>query len=992
MKKFKSFAVVFLAVLLSVMTLITGCGSGGLDVPFGIVVDQDNNLTWEAVEGARSYRIEIKFVDKGSTTESSTRKTMLSLSDLEEGNYEIRIMAIGGSSSSEITSPWSQTYSFEKKFESGILYELVGDEYHVKKAGTASGFVIIEDEYRDKPVTAIDDAAFRASSRITDLVIGNNVRTIGENAFYNCTSLQSVTLPNSLESIGQNAFQGCRKLESIALPGSLTQISSNAFAYCRALTDITFGEGVEYIGPSSFYECSALKQIKFPDSLTYIDKYAFHLNLALESVFFGSGIEYIGPYAFENDYALSEITFADLEGELSIDQYAFSSCNVLKEVDLPEGTVSIGDYAFYSSIGLERISIPDSVKEMGKAIIIETNLCTKQLEESGFAYADTWLSYVNLDTKKELTVLNESNLKEGTRGIANYVFTYANLLASVDLPASVKYIGQGAFYGSPVLYKLSSPENGLVKIDYSAFAYCAQLSRVNLNDGMEEIGSYAFYECTVLDNNDFAFDGTLIPTTVTKVGRGAFENTVLWSKPDEYGVIYAGDWIVGFNQYALKSTVVIDNAFGIADYAFYQATALQNISGVNNVEHLGRGAFYLCTHLGAVSLNRNLEVIQPYTFYKCAALYDIGDLPWNLKEIGDYAFYVCSTLKSLDLYDTQVTRIGSHAFYGCTNLSELYLGDTLETLDAYAFYRVGITELEIPDSVTTLGERAFGLCTSLASVTFGSGVEEIGEFAFRECTQLSEIALPDSVKKIGNYAFYGCESITSVRFGRELEYIGKYAFAKAARLVFIEFPASLDYIGASAFKGSGLKTVVMRGSVSYVGQYAFSGTSITVYTSGVVGGGWDAVWNERFRPVVQNCVFDETDGHLVSVTIEEDTILNGYVWGGIGAPEYEGYDFVGWATQQGSSLAEYGMGDLLRVPAGTTLYAVWAKSEGAEKDIDPSIPDEPCEEMLQVDVDLGKTTLLFEAPIDRGSFSDDEWDGLSPKMIELIREYFALLP
>lgn len=955
MKKFKTFVALSLALLLALVGVIAGCSRNSLDVPFGIDIDQDNNMTWEEVDGARSYKIEIKSLETQAVDETSTRKTEFSLSSLEEGDYEIRIMAIGGSQSSVFTSPWTEAIAFHKDFETGLIYDLVGDEYHIKRAGSASGSVTIEDYYRGKPVTAIDGGAFRASLLVTDLVIGNNVRSIGENAFYQCTGLQSVTFPESLTNIGTAAFQGCNKLQSIVLPDHVSELPERAFAYCRALTDITFGEGLEYIGVRAFFECSALERVAFSDSVAYIDEEAFASDEALVSVSFGSGIEYIGIRAFSPDPLLEEVTFSALDGALTIESYAFYGCEALKELDIPEGTVCIKDYAFHTTSSLERISIPDSLTEMGTNIIGYSKLWLEQYEDTGIVYADNWISFASNDIRSEITELAEPTIQEGTRGIANRTFANSGELQRVTLPASVKYLGRQAFYGCSKLFYVRSPKSGLVKIDYSAFAYCGQLSRVLLNDGLLEIGSYAFYECTVLNNVEFAYDGTLIPATVMKVGQGAFEGTLLWGRPDEYGVIYADDWVVGYSETRLMSSVELkEDVFGIADYAFSKAEKLQNISGLNNVERLGRGAFYLCNHLGAVSLNRNLEAIEPFTFYKCTALYDIGDLPWSLKEIGDYAFYVCSTLKSLDLYDTSVTKVGSHAFYGCTNLQELYLSDALEILDAYAFYGTAIHRLEIPDSVTTLGERAFGRCYNLTNVSFGGSIEEIGEFAFRECIFLSNIVLPDSLKKISDYAFYGCTGIRSVTFGNSVEYIGKYAFANAERLSVLDLPASLDYIGANAFKGCNLKVVVMHGPVAYVGQYAFFGAAMTLYTADVVGGEWDALWNEQVRPVLQNCVFDEEDGHLVSVTINENTILNGYIWGGIGAPYRAGYEFIGWTSQQGSHVADYGMNDLLRVPVGTTLYAVWQRTGETESDdaFDEEDAGEPAEALSFVKNEL----------------------------------------
>jgi hypothetical protein len=83
-----------------------------------------------------------------------------------------------------------------------------------------------------------------------------------------------------------------------------------------------------------------------------------------------------------------------------------------------------------------------------------------------------------------------------------------------------------------------------------------------------------------------------------------------------------------------------------------------------------------------------------------------------------------------------------------------------------------LTELAIPDSVTNIGDNAFGWCTALTTISIGNSVNEIGDNAFGGCTALTEVIISDATAKQLNstwsspspvsYSFYG--STYTVRF------------------------------------------------------------------------------------------------------------------------------------------------------------------------------------------------------------------------------------
>ena len=136
-------------------------------------------------------------------------------------------------------------------------------------------------------------------------------------------------------------------------------------------------------------------------------------------------------------------------------------------------------------------------------------------------------------------------------------------------------------------------------------------------------------------------------------------------------------------------------------------------------------------------------------------------------------------------------------------INEVVIGNGVTSIGIFAFSRTGLTSIEIPASVTSIGVSAFFECESLTSVTFaeGSRLESIGNDAFDD-TGLTSIEIPASVTSIGNAAFFDCQDLTSVTFaeGSQLESIGNNAFQNCHNLTSITIPASVTSIGKSVFE------------------------------------------------------------------------------------------------------------------------------------------------------------------------------------------------
>ena len=166
-----------------------------------------------------------------------------------------------------------------------------------------------------------------------------------------------------------------------------------------------------------------------------------------------------------------------------------------------------------------------------------------------------------------------------------------------------------------------------------------------------------------------------------------------------------------------------------------------------------------------------------------------------------------------------VTSIYSSAFSDCKNI-------TSATMPTFAIDYIPQDSLQtvVLTSGEIIRDRAFQNCSGLTSVTIGNGVTDIGRWAFAYCYNLTSVTIPDSVTSIGFEAFYRCSSLTSVTVPDSVTSIGDYAFSGCSGLTSVTIPDSVMSIGKVAFSGcSGLTSVTIGNSVTSIGKYAFDG-------------------------------------------------------------------------------------------------------------------------------------------------------------------------
>ena len=260
----------------------------------------------------------------------------------------------------------------------------------------------------------------------------------------------------------------------------------------------------------------------------------------------------------------------------------------------------------------------------------------------------------------------------------------------------------------------------------------------------------------------------------------------------------------------------------ISDYG--HDTPLGNCAVLDLSEaHLVKGgkAYYTNEYLGDTYSIESDGKANKYMFDRCYKLVSLT-LPNELKRLPRQFVSRCPLLVNLQI-GNNVTTIDDYSIHDNPYLLSLTIPEGVTTIGRDACESNGIEELTLPNSLTTIDYFTFAFNTNLKTIHFGTGLKEIAYGAFKGCSGLENIDLSTfNIENIQSFAFSQCTSLTSVKFPSSLRQIYGSAFSETTALQAVTFNDGLDGIGSSAFSGSGLTTVTLPNSLTYLGDYAFS--------------------------------------------------------------------------------------------------------------------------------------------------------------------------
>ncbi len=661
---------------------------------------------------------------------------------------------------------------------------------------TASGKMITK-IILSNSASYIGEDAFNGNA-IEEFVIAEGTKSIGDNfGIYG----NKIIIPNSVEYIGTNSISSydliiCHAEEvpetsatSLGSPKNIQVPESSVEAYKAAepwknynITKIypyVIGDYaiVDYNGYSLKYTITSLEpaecevvcssfpttptSITIPSSVnikggefavTSTGEWAFSErdlsnNTTITSIELPNTVKSLGQISFRNCSGLQSVTFGENSQLTTISWDAFRNCTGLTSINIPNGVTTIGSVAFYGCTNLTSINIPSSVTTIDMRVF---NGCT---------------SLESIEIPNSVTIIEFESFK-GCSNLSN-ITCLAESVPSTDIdafngcPSNMKiYVPKS----SVSLYQASSPWNNYtiegihkaaigdnVTIEYYKDHYqwyklkytvinlepaeckveCEWLS-MNTNRTKIDIPEIVSiedqdYTVTVIGFMGGAWVSEVnMPSTITEIKKEAFYNSNLSSISLPEGLISIGDNAFSSSHGTLQSITIPNTVTHIGEYAFSNVKYLKTVILPKNMTTIGKGMFVRCKQLKNIEIPNGVTSIEEKAFY-CSGLENVF-IPKAVKTIGDYAFSIdddaYSYLKSIVFEEgTQLESIGNYAFYDCDKLASI----------------------EIPNGVTSIGDKAFNRCTNLTNIyCYGVTPAALGSEVFKYIPSNAKIYVPSS--------------------------------------------------------------------------------------------------------------------------------------------------------------------------------------------------------------------------------------------------------
>ncbi len=593
----------------------------------------------------------------------------------------------------------------------GLAYKLIndGNEYAVEKYEGTHRYVVVPNEYKGKPVTAVLAGAFSAEGNanneyVYQIILPRTIRTIEKGAFEDTLwydqflgdflsindvlieyrgSSQYVIVPDSIKYLVEGAFKNNTIIRSIIFPDAIEEMPKEVLYGCINLSEIKLPASLRKIGEKAFYGCQNLKQITFPQTVESVAPDALDETGWLK--YYIDDIITVNNILFR--YKGKQSTLHIPNTINSIERRAFMNNIFIKDIYMPNTVVTIGESAFENCINIQKVQFAD-----GASI--------RNIRARAF-YGCLMMVDFNFGTNSNVQEINDE------------AFALCNSLSAVEFPASLTVLGKGAYKGSGIQSVKFADRCSLTSILEDTFSDCRNLKTVvfGVSTRLSSIAANAFKNCTNLLSVDIPASNSML----TKIEAGAF-----------------------YNCTSLMNVVLPSSLMEIGDDAFYAVPYVESNNDV--IMTVGSVLLKYTGTDSVVVISKEVAAISKGAFANNTTLVSvIFENGSQLFAIGEEAFSNCSMLENINFPDT-ITHIGKDAFKGSKWLND-YADDFIIINNILLGYKGNSYQAIIPGNVTTIGIDAFNGNTRLRNIEVGAFVTKIMARAFNNMSQTSTITM-----------------------------------------------------------------------------------------------------------------------------------------------------------------------------------------------------------------------------------------------------------
>ncbi|MDE7263584.1 MAG: leucine-rich repeat domain-containing protein [Anaeroplasmataceae bacterium] len=602
-------------------------------------------------------------------------------------------------------------------------------------------------------------------------------------SFYN-SPLETLTLSEGI-TMWIVSLNDCANIEKIVLPSTITYMGYQSFNGVRRGCEI-YCNFSKSKGDSFVTNWNQIAGSFYTYDTYYIDTPIIKDGCQVQ-ILDGKGVitgytdEFMGTFPESVSFGLKEYPIFEIR---------FFGFSDFESLHIPDGIKIIGDNAFADYNNLVNITIPNSITNIGNNAFAGCSSLTNVYFEGSI---EDWCQI-------QFSTLDSNPMAYASHFYLKNTNNQWQELTHIEIPDTISEIGSYQFNGFNNVLSIEI-SNSVTNIGSSAFLNCNKLieiynfSDLNITIGSANYGYIGYYakaihtvpeESNLVEKDDFLF---------IKGNDNVYSLIAYMGKNTE--IVFPND--INGNTYVIQSSI------------FENDENLTSVTLSTGVTGIGVSAFKNCENLTTVVIPSSTTTIDSSVFSGCNNI-NMLSIPISLS-----SYFTKSNLRQIII--TEAESIKANAFSNCTNLKNIMIPSGVKTIESKAFYNCKqLTNVYFEGSIEDWCQIQF---STLESNPMYYASHFYLRNSIHNWEEIKSIEIPDTITKIGNYQFYGFSYLTSVKFSDQLESIGNNAFANCSNIGSVILP-NVSSVGNNAFENCRSLEILEIPKVTALGEAAFS--------------------------------------------------------------------------------------------------------------------------------------------------------------------------